>query len=52
MTDLRRQGDNEPPPLEAIAADDPDLWLVTADPVAWSEAHDCTCDAGCECEDA
>ncbi len=40
-----------PPEFEALLSDDPDLWLITADMQAWSEAHPCECEALCECEE-
>jgi len=43
-------GGQQPVPPEAATADDPDLWLVTADQRAWQEAHPCRCDALCVCD--
>ncbi len=45
-----RHGATTPAPLEALTADDPDLYLVTADPAAWQEAHPCECEAECRCQ--
>jgi hypothetical protein len=39
-------------PIDALLADDPDVWLAIADMRAWSEAHPCECEALCECEQA
>jgi hypothetical protein len=41
-----------PLPVDALLAEDPDLWLAAADMRAWSEAHPCECEALCECERA
>jgi hypothetical protein len=38
------------PPIDMVLADDPDLWLATADMRAWSEAHPCTCEGVCKCD--
>ena len=45
-------GYSAPVPLDALLAEDPDLWLAAADMRAWSEAHPCACEALCECEKA
>ncbi len=42
----------EPVPVEAALADDPDLYLVHADPDVWRAAHPCDCEALCECDEA
>ena len=47
---LHDHGGSAPIPLEAAVADDPDLWLVFGDPVAWDQAHPCECEALCECD--
>jgi hypothetical protein len=41
-----------PVPIDALLADDPDMWLAAADMRAWSEAHPCECEALCECDQA
>jgi hypothetical protein len=43
-------GQSTPVPVDALLADDPDLWLATADLRVWSEAHPCNCEALCECD--
>ena len=43
-------GQSTPVPVDALLADDPDLWLAAADMRAWSEAHPCNCEALCECD--
>ena len=45
-------GHSSPVPIDALLGDDPDLWLVTGDMRAWSEAHPCGCDAICVCDRA
>jgi hypothetical protein len=51
---LRRiaHGHSSPVPIDALLADDPDLWLVNADMRAWAEAHPCECEALCTCDRA
>jgi hypothetical protein len=49
---LSAHGDPRPVPIEALLGDDPDLWLVTADMGAWSQAHPCECEALCTCDRA
>jgi hypothetical protein len=51
---LRRiaHGHSAPVPIDALLADDPDLWLVNADMRAWTEAHPCECEALCTCDRA
>ncbi len=49
--DANRHGDLGPVDLPTFLGADPDLALVTADPVAWSLAHPCDCEGRCECED-
>jgi hypothetical protein len=41
-----------PVPIDALLADDPDLWLATADMRSWSDAHPCKCEALCKCDRA
>lgn len=41
-----------PVPIDALLADDPDVWLAVADMRAWSEAHPCECEALCKCDQA
>lgn len=43
-------GGPTPVPIDAALADDPYLWLVTADLAAWSAAHPCECEALCRCD--
>jgi hypothetical protein len=43
-------GRQKPVPIDAALADDPALWLVTADLAAWSAAHPCECEALCRCD--
>lgn len=31
-------------------SDDPDLANIVSDPVAWSKAHPCNCEALCTCD--
>jgi len=50
--DVTAHGHPSPVPIDALLADDPDLWLVTADVRAWSEAHACECEGLCECDEA
>lgn len=45
-----KHGAPEPVPLEALTADDPELYLAAADMDAWAEAHPCGCDALCDCD--
>jgi hypothetical protein len=45
-------GHSSPVPIDALLADDPDLWLATADLGAWSDAHPCECEALCTCDRA
>lgn len=47
-----KHGNNfKPPPVTAMLEEDPDMWLVTADMRAWSEAHPCNCEAICKCDE-
>jgi hypothetical protein len=43
-------GGPSPVPIDALIGDDPELWLVTAELHAWSNAHACECEALCECD--
>lgn len=36
--------------LAVFLGDDPDLAMVTADPVAWMAAHPCECEGLCVCD--
>jgi hypothetical protein len=50
--DMTAHGHPSQVPIDALLSDDPDLWLVTADVRAWSDAHACECEALCECDEA
>ena len=41
-------GHSSPVPIDALLADDPDLWLVNRRLRAWSDAHPCECEALCD----
>jgi hypothetical protein len=38
------------PTWDDLLSDDTELHLVHADPMAWMDAHPCSCDALCKCE--
>ena len=42
-------GQPRPVPLDALLADDPELWLATADMGTWLDAHPCECEGLCVC---
>ncbi len=48
---LDRHAAVEPVDLPTFFGQDPELALVHADPVAWSDAHPCDCDGLCLCDD-